>query len=98
MNPFIQRYHESLKDKLEYLQVFSDDCSQLSERKEELLQTLHKVTGSGGMYGYDDLSDKARALHENIKSSAINDESDQKLIGKEIAELITFINNIIIAI
>lgn len=64
-----QRYKESLKDKAEMVSGFRLNVemdSGFGTMKEE----LHKLAGSSGMYGYQDLADACRAAMSSIDSGA----------------------------
>lgn len=57
-----QRYKESLLDKAEYLSIWSSRTGRGIADYQELAAWLHKVAGSAGMYGYEELAEKARQL------------------------------------
>ena len=71
-----QRYRESLKEKADMVAKFRSSIeveSQFDLMKEE----LHKLAGSSGMYGYQDLADTCRAAMGSIDSDAIGILADQ---------------------
>lgn len=71
-----QRYRESLKEKADMVAKFRSSIeveSQFDLMKEE----LHKLAGSSGMYGYQDLADTCRAAMGSIDSDAVGVLADQ---------------------
>lgn len=58
------RYKNSLGEKLEdldgHLLAVGFDASGVHTRLDELHEYLHKLAGSAGMYGYDDIAQSAR--------------------------------------
>jgi len=66
------KYIKSLPNKLKNLQGEFQ-----GEDWESLCSSLHKLTGSAGMYGFDDMSNKARALYLSLE----NDLNDKNIIN-----------------
>ena len=63
------RYRASFRDKAAELQRFASELSAISKRQAEHLAEarafLHKLAGSAGMYGYQNIADLARgAMHD----------------------------------
>jgi len=92
---FLQKYCVSLTEKIDIFQKHIDEESILLNNKEEILQSLHKIIGSGGMYGFDELSQKAVVCHEKVSDFAKHSQDSQDDIVKEIAELISIMKNIV---
>ncbi len=91
----IQKYCVSLQNKVSELQIYLDDESKILANKDELCETLHKTIGSGGMYGFEELSEKARQCHVELADFSENNAKSPNDLTKEIAELISIMNNIV---
>jgi len=63
---FLKKYSLSLASKVEFLKTYCNDSSKIFSKKQELLEMLHKTTGSGGMYGFEELSEVSSKLHTKL--------------------------------
>jgi len=68
--PFLKKYSLSLASKVEFLKTYCNDSSKIFSKKQELLEMLHKTTGSGGMYGFEELSAISSKLHTQIVNNS----------------------------
>jgi len=70
------RYKASLADKIELIQQQIDTISTSSgdaSSIEEAHQVLHKLAGSSGMYGYDDINVLCRNVMSQLAGLEIDD-------------------------
>lgn len=71
-----QRYKESLKEKAVMVAEFRSKI-EIDTEFDLMKEELHKLAGSSGMYGYQDLADTCRAAMGSIDSEAIGALSEQ---------------------
>jgi len=64
-----EKYIKNLPSKLKNLQAEFQE-----EQWKSLCASLHKLTGSAGMYGFDDISNKARSIYLSLEND-LNNES-----------------------
>lgn len=83
-----QRYRESLAEKIELIEqqinlivAAEADAGSL----EEAHQVLHKLAGSSGMYGYDDINLLCRKVMSGLGGSSVDDSVNAL---NQIAELL----------
>jgi len=92
---FLKKYSSSLANKVTFLQVYCEDSSKIFSQKQELLEMLHKTTGSGGMYGFEELSETSSKLHTKLVDLDVDCEQQQNELVKGLEEQISIMNNII---
>lgn len=82
-----ERFRNSFSDKADALKALSQQIKANQQQPEEALneahETLHKLAGSFGMYGYDDLSNLCRTGMAQAQSSDMDglQVSMRELIG-----------------
>ena len=73
------RYQSSLTEKLQLLSTRIDSLSKARDEqasdlaRQELRENLHKLAGSSGMYGYDDISLLCRSIMREISNNCVHD-------------------------
>ncbi|MFT6032139.1 MAG: chemotaxis protein histidine kinase CheA [Arenicella sp.] len=77
------RYKASFGEKIELLNHQRDILVADKAASEKLFEIIHKLAGSSGMYGYDDISDLCR----HIMAEADNSDADE--IEASMAKLVT---------
>jgi HPt (histidine-containing phosphotransfer) domain-containing protein len=80
----LKRYLQSATGKLHTLRTLwaATDSSQQAD-KDALIHFAHKLAGSGGSYGFFDLSEAAREFEVKLQSDTSEDWStDQELIRR----------------
>lgn len=71
-----QRYKERLADKIELIQLQISAIIEASGDAvsiEEAHQTLHKLAGSSGMYGYEDVNFLCRKVMSQLGKASVDD-------------------------
>ena len=74
------RYKASFGEKIELLNQQRDILVADNAASEKLIEIIHKLAGSSGMYGYDDISDLCRlimAKADNSDAAEIESSMDQ---------------------
>lgn len=91
-------YHQSLPAKRD---VVSNHWQQIqqsdfeSDACLEMQNHMHKLAGSSGMYGYDDIAGKAREIEEALIKGVV-DDTDRQVAGGLIEEFIAMLDSSII--
>lgn len=86
-----QKYRESLTEKRQTILSFFEDGHTIdSQSYQDMYAYLHRFAGSAGMYGFDNLTQQARLVMNNIKLNSaeqVNKEAQalSKMLGDEIA-------------
>ncbi len=80
------RYQKSFAEKLQQLKVLEANYqkSQKQDALDELKEYLHKLAGSSGMYGYDDLSHACRAAMAAIDEGMLQTLDQQLVLAQEL--------------
>ena len=71
-----QRYKERLTDKIELIQLQISSIIEAggdADSIEQAHQTLHKLAGSSGMYGYDDVNLLCRKVMSQLGAVSVDD-------------------------
>lgn len=81
------RYVQSFPGKVEALQAASAALSAGNpDARKQLRDQAHKLAGSAGMYGFDDLGNQARAVVHAVDAAAADAEV-QELLSRLLASL-----------
>ena len=89
-----QAYILSMVDKQANLQQHYDRLKAGSSDIEDLNADLHKLSGSAGMYGFEEISQSAQKLMHSLKNDVQGDISNNEEVSETFTELLTIMKNI----
>lgn len=67
----VQKYLGSLEDKKQTLETLYHSAVNSTAGHDDLYQALHKLAGSAGMYGFDQISESASQLLDDLDSESL---------------------------
>ena len=74
------QYLEKLAEWRDHLQAFHQKENWDQKDLERLIYLSHKLSGSGGMYGYNEISSAGQALESHLLSSSHDRETASALL------------------